>query len=124
LLEAFAVSPDERASVQEEFDKITDAEDKSAQNRIAERNERRNRLKLSEIGIPPGAELVFKNDPAKTCRVVDDRQVEYECEICMLSRLATTLSQSQTIVQGALYFTYEGELLTDRRDRLESEEDR
>ena len=122
LLEAFAISPDESASVQEEFDKITDAEDKSAQNRIAERNERRSRLKFSEIGIPPGAELVFKNDPTKTCRVVDDRQVEYEGETCTLSRLATTLSQARTIVQGALYFTYEDELLTDRRDRMEAAE--
>jgi hypothetical protein len=123
LLEAFAVSPDESASVQEEFDKITDSEDKSAQTRIAEINERRSRLKFSEINIPLGAELVFVKDETKRCRVVDDRRVEYEGETITLSRLAMTLSHSPTLVHGGRFFTYEGERLTDRRDRLEGQDE-
>jgi len=66
---------------------------------------------------------VFPQNAIEKCRVIDDTRVEYEGNTCRLSRLATTLLQSRTIVQGALYFTYEGELLTDHRDRLESEEE-
>ena len=123
LLKAFAISSDESETIQAEFDKDTDAEDKSARNRIAEISERRSRLKFSKLGILPGAELVFKRDDTKRCEVVDDRKVKYEGEVLTLSRLATTLLHSPTIVQGALYFTYEGELLTDLRDRLENDEE-
>ena len=80
-------------------------------------------MKFSKLGILPGAELVFKRDDTKRCEVVDDRKVKYEGEVLTLSRLATTLLHSPTIVQGALYFTYEGELLTDLRDRLENDEE-
>ena len=121
LLKAFSVS-DESDSIQRVLDDTASSEDKLAQLRIAAINERRSRLRFSEIGIQPGAVLEFKNDPTKTCRVVDDKTVEYEGQVTSLSRLATTLSSSSTIVQGALWFTYEGERLTDRRDRLESEE--
>jgi len=85
---------------------------------------RRSRLKFSEIGIQPGAELVFKDDPTQTCKVIDDRKVEYEGESLTLSALATRLSRSHSPggLQGALYFTYEDELLIKRRDRLEEKE--
>ena len=37
------------------------------------------------------------------------------------SALAQQLLESDYQVQGTTYFTYEGEKLTDRRDRMESE---
>jgi len=85
-------------------------------------------LKFSDIGILPGAELTFVDDSTKKCRVVNDREVEYEGEITSLSRLATRLLRTTWHNEGALYFTYEDpqhgkELLTDRRDRLENDEE-
>ena len=75
--------------------------------------------------------LAFKNDPTKTCRVVDDRKVEYNGEITSLSALALMLLREDgknpaCAVNGNLYFTYAdeqhgNETLTDRRDRLEGE---
>jgi len=35
---------------------------------------------FSEIGIEPGAELTFVKDETKKCKVVGDREVEYEGE--------------------------------------------
>ena len=123
LLEAFAVE-DASNSVQNMLDEISFAEDKSAQSRVSSISERRSRLKFSEVGIQPGAELVFVRDPAKKCRVIDDKKVEYEGEPLALSALATKLLYgyaSPVRVQGALYFKYGDELLRDLRDRLESE---
>ena len=127
LLDAFAISPDESDSIQEEFDKNTDTEDKLAQTRVAEASERRSNLKFSEIGIQPGAELAFLKDGTKKCKVVDDKKVEYNGKITSLSKLAVQLLQEVGInrpsatAQGAYWFTYEGERLTTRRDRLERE---
>ena len=130
LLEAFAKSEDLSESIREKvLDETTSTEEKLAQQTfVAEINERRSNLRFSEIGIQRGEELVYKNDPTKRCRVVNDQKVEYdgESEHLTLSALATKLLYGYTKpsrVQGALYFTYKGELLTDRRDRLESEEE-
>ena len=128
LLEAFARSGDESAAIQEEIDKVTDAEDKSAQSRVAKISERRSRLRFSEIGISLGAELTFKPDPTKKCRVVDDKnQVEYEGTTYNFSELAMKLLREKgntrlsSYAQGAYWFTYEGKRLTERRDELENE---
>ena len=127
LLKAYAIS-DASASIQEEIEKVTDAEGTLAQNRVAAISERRSRLRFSEIDISPGAVLAFKNDSTKKCEVVDDRKVKYEGETYKLSALAMRFLRESgrnplAMVQGALWFTYEGERLTDRRDRLESEEE-
>jgi hypothetical protein len=124
LLKAFAIS-DKTPLAQEILDEITSSEDKSAQ---AAANDRRSNLRFNKIDIPLGAELAFKIDPSKKCTVVEDKKVRYNGEITSLSALAMILLHevgrtSAYAVNGALYFTYEGELLNDRRDRLESERD-
>ena len=132
LLEAFGT--DVSDSIQEEFDESTTPEERLTQQAyVAEISERRSILRFNELCIQPGAVLAFKNDPTKTCRVVDDRKVEYNGEITSLSALALMLLREggknpACAVNGNLYFTYEDEchgveLLTDRRDRLENEEE-
>lgn len=53
--------------------------------------------------------------------VVDDRHVSYKGAITSTSALAQELLESEYQVQGTAYFTYEGEKLTDRRNRMEAE---
>ena len=130
LLKAYATA-DATPATQRILEEVTTPEDRAAQMLVTEIGERRSWLRFGEIGIPLGAELVFTRDSSKKCRVVEDRKVEYEGERLALSALATKLLYGSTTpvrVQGALYFTYEDEchgveLLTDRRDRIESEEE-
>ena len=114
---------DATPATQRILEEVTDLEDRSAQVRVNEIGERRSWLKFSKIGIRRGAELVFTRDTTKKCTVIEDRKVKYKGKTFALSALATKLLYGYTSpirVQGALYFTYKDELLTDRRDRLES----
>ena len=53
--------------------------------------------------------------------MVDDRHISYKGVTTSTSALAQELLESDYQVQGTAYFTYEGEKLTDRRDRMEKE---
>ncbi len=86
-----------------------------------ESHERRENFSFAKCGIPVGAELTFSHDPSILCTVADERRVSYHGEMRSMSGLARELLGSKGPVQGTLYFTYEGELLTDRRNRLERE---
>jgi len=129
LLEAFATSEDLSESVRAKvLGETASPEEKLAQEAfVAEIRVRRSNLRFDEIGVPKGVELVYQPDPSKKCKVVGDKnEVEYEGEILILSALATKFMLGYTKpvqVQGASFFTYEDELLTDRRDRLEREEE-
>ena len=124
LLKQMAIS-DATPATQKILDEITSQEDKLAQ---ATAKARRSNLTFSEINIPLGAELTFKPDPTKKCRVVDDKnQVEYEGATYNFSDLAMKLLRERDntrlspYAQGAYWFTYEGKRLTERRDELENE---
>ena len=68
-----------------------------------------------------GAVIKYINNPAIEATVVDDRHISYKGVTTSTSALAQELLESDYTVQGTAYFTYEGEKLTDRRDRMESE---
>ncbi len=51
-------------------------------------NERRPAFKFSLVNVPVGAILHFIKDEAVTCKVVDDKQVEFEGSITSLSDAA------------------------------------
>lgn len=92
----------------------------------AEARERQRNFSFSEIGIQPGEELVFVKNETKTCKVFDDKKVEYEGEAkpLSLSALALKLLKEEGIdrpsgsAQGGREFSYKGELLTDIRKKL------
>ena len=72
------------------------------------------------LGIPTGAALQFVDNPEIECVVVNKRnKVRYDRQETTLSPLAQELKGS-TSVQGPAFWLYEGEKLTDRRARLES----
>ncbi len=86
-----------------------------------ESHERRENFSFAKCGIPVGAELVFVQDSSVRCTVADERRVSYQGKIYSMSGLAKELLGRKSDVHGTLHFTYEGELLTDRRYRLERE---
>jgi len=83
----------------------------------------RRKFTFSELGIPVGAELEYIYDKSIKVYVTDERSVSYNGEEFSLSGLAKILSNSARGVQGTLYFSYNGEVLTDLRYRLEKEEE-
>jgi len=97
------------------------------ENERTERIEReiRGKFKFSMADVPMGAELTFTRDDSKKCIVVSDQQVEYEGNRYSLTGLAKILLKelgyNWAAVQGTAFFKYDDEILTDRRDRLESE---
>ena len=111
------------ATVQGKLDANTTPEERQAIN--AEKN-RRDRFTFSELKIRKGAELVYAYDARKKCKVVDDRHVEYKGKKdYTLSGLAGKFLQDEGLptgrgVNGTLYFLYKGELLNDRRNKLET----
>ena len=78
-------------------------------------------FKFSMVGLKPGDVVAFAQDPDKQATVVDDSHVEYEGVTSSLSALAEQLTGVGHALQGPLYFAYEGELLTERRDRMEAD---
>lgn len=81
---------------------------------------RRSNFTFSELGIKPGEELEYIHDSNIKVIVTDDRMVEYQGETYYLSNLAQKLLKYKNRVQGPLYFSYKGEVLTDLRDRLDN----
>ena len=82
---------------------------------------KRGPFRFSKYGIPVGAVIKYINNPEIEATVVDDRHISYKGVTISTSALAQELLESDYQVQGTAYFTYEGEKLTDRRDRMEAE---
>lgn len=79
---------------------------------------RRGPFRFGECGIPVGAELEYVDDPSIKVNVLDDRHIKYGSETTSLTALAKRLKGSDRPIQGTLFFTYKGEVLTALRDRL------
>lgn len=103
---------------------VQTAEEKREQE-IAEKtavaSERRSPFSFYKCGIQNGAVVGYIYDSNITCTVVGDREVLYNGEKTSLSSLAKKLLKSKFGVQGTRYFTYNGEVLSALRKRLEDE---
>lgn len=131
--EFYAMKPDEAYSLLECIAKISGTEnrlkkmkpegheilDEQTAAEIAQ-EAKRGPFKFSAVEIPVGATIKFINDDTVEVTVVDDRHISYKGVTTSLSALAQQLMNVDNSLQGTLYFTYEGERLTDRRDRMES----
>lgn len=102
---------------------LTEAEKKeekiASDNAIA--NERRSPFSFYKCGIKDGEKIVYINDSSIECVVVGEREISYNGETTSLSALAKKLLKRARSVQGTLYFTYKGEVLSALRKRLEDE---
>lgn len=75
--------------------------------------------RLCNLGVPIGSEIAFTKDNHITCTVLDDsNQVEYDGKAWSISALATHLLGVSS-ANGFCHFSYEGEVLWDRRLRME-----
>ena len=73
------------------------------------------------LDIPPGSELTFIYDEKIKAIVIDDRHIKVGEDITTVSITAVKLTNSRVPLNGTLYWLFEGETLSDRRIRLESE---
>lgn len=132
--EFYAMSPDEAYSLLECIARISGTEDRlkkmapegheildeETAKEVA-KEAKRGPFRFSAADIPEGSVLKYVNDPTIEVIVVDDRHISYKGLTTSVSAVAQELLESDHAVQGTLYFTYEGEKLTDRRDRMEKE---
>ena len=106
-------------------DVVVDASDVQALKKAAANEERRSRLRFTELGIPVGAVLTFTKDPAHTCLIVSDGKVSFESEVLSPSaaalKVVRKLGYQWSAVSGSDYWVFEGETLTSRRLRIEDE---
>lgn len=69
---------------------------------------RRPAFRFSLVGLKPGDEVCFIEDPGIVATVVDDRHIEYDGQVTSLSRLAQDLKGFDHPAQGTLYFRATG----------------
>ena len=100
-----------------------DLQEEQAINDAAAATERKTGFTFEAAGIPPGSKLGFRGRPDIEAEVVDSATtISYQGEDYALSTLATKIKDKQYIVQGTLWWTYQGETLMQRRNRIEAED--
>lgn len=108
-------------------DIVVDASDVQALQKAAVAQERRSRLKFTELAIPVGSALLFVKDESVTCTVVANGEVNFQGQIMSPSKAALiavqNLGYKWAAVSGSDYWKYEDETLTARRLRFEDEQD-
>lgn len=131
--EFFRINPDRIVDVLKlaEIKEITlEGEEKIAetieeQKSINKIKKKRGSTNFKTLNIEPGAELIFLKDENVKAVVKDDKKIEFRGEIMSLSRAAEMALNEQGIhwaaAQGPAFWKYEGEILYDRRLRLEDE---
>lgn len=111
-----------------EFKEVTpgsadvDKEEKEALEKV---KARRPRIKLEAIGILPGAVLNFSRDESVTASVLEGGEVSFEGEIMSPSAAALKalhrMGYQTPTASGSEYWMFDGELLDERRRRIEAE---
>lgn len=99
-----------------------DKEEKEALEKV---KARRPRIKLEAIGILPGAVLNFSRDESVTASVLEGGEVSFEGEIMSPSAAALKalhrMGYQTPTASGSEYWMFDGELLDERRRRIEAE---
>ena len=83
--------------------------------------ERRSPFSFYKCGIKDDSKIVYINDSSIICTVAGDREINYNGKNTSLTALAKKLLKKDNGIQGTLYFTYNGEVLSALRKRLEEE---
>jgi hypothetical protein len=121
-----AIQLAELRDVTPRFDVVVDAEDVQALKKAVATEERRTRLRFTELGIKTGSVLTFLKDSKITCQVVADGKVDFDGKVMSPSASALIavrrLGYEWAAVSGSDYWEFEGETLTARRLRIEDEQ--
>ena len=100
--------------------------DKDEQDALEKIKSRRPKIKLDALGITPGDTLTFSRDESITALVLEGGKIFYNEEALSLSAAALTVLHSLGFktpsASGSEYWMYEGELLDERRKRLEAKQ--
>lgn len=122
-----AIQLAELKDVTPKVDVVVDASDVQALQKAVATEERRSRLRFTELGIAAGSVLTFAKDPQVTCTVVTDGKVAFQGQTLSPSAAALQavkkMGYQWAAVSGSDYWEYEGETLTARRLRLEDEQE-
>lgn len=108
-------------------------EDLESQIALDEARIRRSAFNFEMVEIGPGSILELQEDPSVTCEVVNRKEVSFNGESMSVSTAACralipvriksggviTPSMESDKIQGPIYWMYDGELLDDRRRRME-----
>lgn len=90
------------------------------------KEQRRARINLAALGIQVGDELVLSRDENIKAVVLEGNKISYQGEILSLSAAVLKALQEMgyrsTSVSGSDYWMFEGELLDERRIRLEAQQ--
>lgn len=104
---------------------VTDV-DKEEQQALEKAKARRPRIKLDALGIKPNDILTCSRDAALFATVVDGGRVNFQGEILSLSDAALkalhSLGYRTQTANGSVYWKFNGELLDERRNRMEAEQ--
>jgi hypothetical protein len=121
-----AIQLAELKDVTPKVDVVVDVSDVQALQKAVATEERRSRLRFTELGISAGTTLSFAKDPQVKCVVVADGKVDYQGQILSPSAAALlavkSLGYNWAAVSGSDYWELDGETLTARRLRLEDEQ--
>ena len=100
-----------------------DSEERTA---LDKEKAKRPRLKLAAIGIKPGATLTFSRDENRTATVTENNKVSFDGEELSLSAAALKvlgqMGYKTPAASGSEYWMFEGEILDDRRRRIEAQQ--
>jgi len=93
---------------------------------LEKEKERLSKISLESLGIPIGSVLNFSRDEGIQATVVQGNKVSLQGEIHSLSSAALkslhALGYKWSTANGSEYWMYDGELLKERRERLETEQ--
>lgn len=111
-----------------EFKEITPGAakvDDEEQQALEKAKARRPRINLGALGIQPGSTLTFSRDESITALVVEGGKIVCEGETLSLSAAALKilhrLGYQTPAASGSEHWMFEGELLDERRRRMEAE---
>lgn len=129
--EFFKVAPERVVSILKvlALEEVTPSPDAGVESKedaaaIEDARERRAAFNFRMVDIPVGAELKFINDESIVCTVASDQKhVIFRDEEMSTSEAAGKALGSKWWVRGPAHWTYEGELLTERRNRMEEVEE-
>lgn len=100
--------------------------DKEEQAALDKAKARRPRIKLEALGINSGDILTCSRDDSLTATVVNGGKVNFKGEILSLSAAALkalhSIGYRTPAASGSEYWKFDGELLDERRDRMEAEQ--
>lgn len=100
---------------------VADKKEERLAEEVAIASERKSPFSFYKCGIKNGEPIVYAHDTNIVCTVASDREILFNGKKTSLSALAKKLLKRNAGVQGTLHFTYNGEILSALRKRLEDE---